>query len=425
MRKQRGQIIRIGDRWYVRYWERRNVGGTIERKRLTHALRQITTRGKTPPADIIADAERFMTTVNHCSIPVDQVITFVEFIEAVFLPSAKANKKPSTARGYESLWRLYLKPLAASEKGILIKDIRCATIQRWLDTVSRNDLARNTLQRVKAFLSGAFKEARRLGYLDTENPAKDCRVNPRARRPEKTYAYTLQEIFEMLAILPEPAATVFAVASFAGLRRGELEGLEWPDFHDSHLWVARSIWNGEVLLPKTEMSASPVPTIKLLAERLELHRLRSGNPHQGPIFRNAAGRYLSMNNLINRVIRPSLNRCRHCGLAQGKAHAKEDHVFERDPRLPSWHGFHAGRRGLGTNLYYLGVPDKTIQAILRHSNVSITLGYYVKTASPEVLAGMNKLEDAAQIVENSAAPAARGSYRTVTPSSDASPELVN
>jgi integrase len=66
-------------------------------------------------------------------------------------------------------------------------------------------------------------------------------VNPHTRRPEKTYAYTLQEIFEILAILPEPAATVFAVASFAGLRRGELEGLGWPDFHDGHLWVARSI----------------------------------------------------------------------------------------------------------------------------------------------------------------------------------------
>ena len=62
---------------------------------------------------------------------------------------------------------------------------------------------------------------------------------------------------------------------------------------------------------------------------------------------------------------------------------------------------------------------------LRHSNVSITLGYYLKTASPEVLAGMNKLEDAAQMVEKSAAPALRDSYGTVKPSSDASPELVN
>jgi hypothetical protein len=47
-------------------------------------------------------------------------------------------------------------------------------------------------------------------------------------------------------------------------------------------------------LPKTKMSASPVPTIKLLVERLELDRIRSGNFDNGPIFRNTSGRHLSM-----------------------------------------------------------------------------------------------------------------------------------
>jgi hypothetical protein len=58
MRKQRGQIIRIGDRWYVRYWERRNIGGTIERKRVTHSIGEVTTRGKRPPADIVTEEQR-------------------------------------------------------------------------------------------------------------------------------------------------------------------------------------------------------------------------------------------------------------------------------------------------------------------------------------------------------------------------------
>jgi hypothetical protein len=44
-RKQEGQVIRIGDRWYLRYWERRNIGGNIERKRVTHLLGPVTTRG--------------------------------------------------------------------------------------------------------------------------------------------------------------------------------------------------------------------------------------------------------------------------------------------------------------------------------------------------------------------------------------------
>jgi hypothetical protein len=39
-----------------------------------------------------------------------------------------------------------------------------------------------------------------------------------------------------------------------------------------------------------------------------------------------------------------------------------------------------------------GVPDKVIQAILRHSNVSVTLGYYVKPQTPDVIAAMDKFE---------------------------------
>ena len=67
-RKQAGQVIRIGDRWYVRYWERRNIGGTIERKRVTHQLGPVTTRGKRPPADIVTEAERHMATINSGTI---------------------------------------------------------------------------------------------------------------------------------------------------------------------------------------------------------------------------------------------------------------------------------------------------------------------------------------------------------------------
>jgi integrase len=44
-----------------------------------------------------------------------------------------------------------------------------------------------------------------------------------------------------------------------------------------------------------------------------------------------------------------------------------------------WHGWHAFRRGLATNLHALGVEDKTIQAILRHSTLALTMNVYVKT----------------------------------------------
>ena len=90
-RKQNGTIIRIGDRWYVRYWERRNSGGSVERKRVTHALGQITTRGKHPPANIVKAAEDYMQTVNNSVISAEHTITFSDFVENIFLPHVKEN----------------------------------------------------------------------------------------------------------------------------------------------------------------------------------------------------------------------------------------------------------------------------------------------------------------------------------------------
>jgi len=62
--------------------------------------------------------------------------------------------------------------------------------------------------------------------------------------------------------MPEPAATIFAVAAFTRLRRSELQGLRWEDYRDSEIRVSRAIWEGQVSDPKTGRSNSTVPVIK-------------------------------------------------------------------------------------------------------------------------------------------------------------------
>ena len=56
-------------------------------------------------------------------------------------------------------------------------------------------------------------------------------------------------------------------------------------------------------------------------------------------------------------------------------------------------GWHAFRRGLATNLNRLGVDDSVIQRILRHSDVAVTQACYIKTASEDAQAAMQKLEN--------------------------------
>ena len=57
-----------------------------------------------------------------------------------------------------------------------------------------------------------------------------------------------------------------------------------------------------------------------------------------------------------------------------------------------WCSWHAFRHGLATNLHRLGVPDKNIQRILRHSNVAVTQGCYIKTADSDAAAAMRQFE---------------------------------
>ena len=123
-----------------------------------------------------------------------------------------------------------------------------------------------------------------------------------------------------------------------------------------------------------------------------MHRLRCGNPQTGPIFANALGKPLAIVSLTSRCILPTLNRCEHCGKSES-THQKANHPYKRDSLIPEWHGWHAARRGLGSNLYRLGVPDMVIQRILRHANVSTTATYYIKTAADDVRTAMTRLEN--------------------------------
>jgi integrase len=88
------------------------------------------------------------------------------------------------------------------------------------------------------------------------------------------------------------------------------------------------------------------------------------------MFPNRIGGALDLDNLADRVIKP---------------------VFKAN--CLKWKGWHAYRRGLATNLHELGVPDKVIQAILRHEDVSTTQRSYIKTVPRVVTDAMRQLEE--------------------------------
>jgi len=213
-----------------------------------------------------------------------------------------------------------------------------------------------------------FRFAKRQGVINSENPIRDM-VLPKGKPAGETHAYSLEELGQMLRVLPEPASTIVAVAAFTGVRKGELRGLLWENYEGEQVLVSQSFWRGHALEPKTRQSKAPVPVITQLAQRLDRHRCFSGNPANGLMFLSPVGKPVNLDALAADVIVPLVNKA---GI--------------------EWHGWHGFRRGLATNLHRLGVSDKTIQRILRHANVAVTQNCYIKTADSEVAAAMEQFE---------------------------------
>lgn len=402
-RQQDGHIFKARGIWYIRYFDTRVIDGEVKRVRIAKQVVKVrdqvngvlTTITKAKAREL---AKPILAKINQPDHAPETAVSLIDFVDRIYLPRMEQQKRPSTVKGYRDIWANHLKGRSA---GLWMREIRTCDIQRILDDIARPGLlSTNSLRHIKSQISGIFSYAKQQGYFDGENPARNTAIPP-ARPSEETYAYSLEEIGQILSVLPEPAATVFAAAAFTGARRGEIRGLMWENYQDDEIQITRSIWRGHITAPKTQKSRGAIPVIAPLAKRPEFHRASSGNRRSGVMFPNLNGSPMDLGNLLNRAILPALNRCAVCGKPKAKCQkpgasndegATPDHKFERDKILPEWHGWHAARRGLGTNLYRLGVPEKTIQAILRHASVSTTNTYYIKSAADDTRKAMARLE---------------------------------
>jgi integrase len=106
---------------------------------------------------------------------------------------------------------------------------------------------------------------------------------------------------------------------------------------------------------------------------LELWRQKCGNPAEGWLFSTKNGRPAELNNMVNRVIVPTL---------------KEKGL--------QWKSLYAGRRGAGTAMIDLTNGNyAAAQELLRHKHMTTTLQFYKKRTESALASGMKALAAAA------------------------------
>jgi integrase len=241
--------------------------GSIRRVQKTKKLAKVGPEcpNKTAARDL---AREFLEPINLAKKTPESTMTVVQFAEDRYLPFVQEHKRISTFHGYRNIWKRYLEPRCQ----IMLRDFRTVDGEKPLEAISKeHTLTSTTLAHIKVFLSGIFRFAKRKGVTNSENPIRDV-VLPRGMPAGETYAYSLEEITQMLNVPPEPAATIVAIAAFTGVRKGELRGLLWENYDGEQVLVSQSFWRGHRLDPKTRQSKAPVPVIAQLTRRLEWHR---------------------------------------------------------------------------------------------------------------------------------------------------------
>jgi integrase len=189
---------------------------------------------------------------------------------------------------------------------------------------------------------------------------------------------TPEQAYAIVCNLREPERTLTLLAAGTGLRISECLGLQWHDvnFADGIIHVRRTWTCGQVGLPKSKASKGPVPLHPLLAEFMLFWKKRTtySQPQDWVFPSNRLGgkQPRVANMLVEDYLRPAAVKA---GMLS--SHPDGDgQLVDDDPRR---FGFHNLRHSLASFLIRTRTDPKTVQTLLRHSDVKLTLQFYPRS----------------------------------------------
>ena len=208
--------------------------------------------------------------------------------------------KPSVLRGYESDLRRFVLPVFGNER---ISEIKRGDLQRLSDRFIGEGYSGSKIRNIVTAIKTVYRWAIER-EITTSNPTIGLRLPNGVKHRHR--AASREEAVELLNALPDDLRVLYAVAAYAGLRRGELRGLRWEDVDlDGRRISVKRSWDdreGEVT-PKSAAGTRKAPIPKALARLLAEHRLRSTRTAEADfVFGSPNGLPFTATNIRERAI---------------------------------------------------------------------------------------------------------------------------
>jgi integrase len=335
--------------------------------------------------------EELKKQINLGALPSDDKLTLEQWYYTWLFDYRIKDLKPKSFEKYEGIYRNYIKDSALGK--LKLKDLRATHIQRYYNDLLDNEKKPvSTIKGLNTRLKPCLAEAEKQGYIQKNYCKMITLPKDNTTKEIKVLTPDQQRNF-IAAINGHELEVLFLVALSTGLRLGEILGLKWSDinFDTGTLTVNRTLQRvteisrdgkreSKVIeqLPKTKNSIRTIPIPQNILSRVKDHRIEQ-------------------------------NKSR---LKLGELYFNDDYVFcselgyPIDDKRPARNlksilnkiniepiKFHGLRHTYATRLFEANVPPKTVQVLMGHYDISITLDIYTHVMEDTKLEAVEKLNE--------------------------------
>jgi len=369
---------RRGDWWIIQVRQDVVVSGRLKRinKRVRLAPATMTER------EVRKVATEYLRPLNQGIQEVGSAVSFAQYVQQEYMPVVMPLLAKSTRDRYKGVLKNYLLPTFGE---LCLRDLTPLSVQKYFSNMATSPLAHESKDKIRDVLSSVLVSAVKYEFL-VRNPVENVRMPTERRGKKRNKPYlTVQQFGELVALIPEPYATMVYVAIYTGLRVSELAGLRWDDIHDDSITIDERYCRGDWGTPKSDCSNATIAVNRCVIERI--HRLkiltirvRAGRAVRkyravkadGPndlVFQSVKdGKPIRDNNILARFIKPA---ARKLGL--------------------NWVHWRSLRTSHAVWLKMAGADVKDAQGQMRHSRASTTLDIYQQFVPESQQRVVNKL----------------------------------
>ena len=271
-----------------------------------------------------------------------------------YIEFKSASLEKTTIYGYTNIWKNHIDPYFKKK---CIQEISAKDIQDYIGAKAKEDLSMTSIKKHLARMYSVFKNAY-MDHLINENPID--RMEPIKAKSYHKACMNAAEIAELCeSVMGTQLEVPVMLASYLGLRRGEILGLKWEhiDFATATLYVenTRTMAGNDIIekAPKTERSMRPVHLNQMLLEMLmDKKAKRRKNIDHDYVVTNDRGNPINPNYLTD---------CFH------------RHLIKHNLKVVRFHDL---RHSFASIANEAGVIMNDISSTMGHSNIGVTSSIY-------------------------------------------------